>query len=182
MITIRKIEMNHVGRQRKRETLHNIHDENHCVDDQTKWRHCINSHFLQPQPMLSIAKNPPDDSWAHGDNLGNFCASHEHSSRMHNGVVNGPRPLHNHKKKLRTWKSEGHSAKPHCNDNKCNNTLITFTVGLAQLPISATHHHWKGSICGKQTGISFTLSKSVPMHFRGPFYVQSDSSGTEQGR
>ena len=109
-----------------------------------------------------------------GDNLGNFCASHEQPTRMQIGVVNGSRPLFdNQKKKLRTWKSVRHSTKPHDNDNKCNNTytgIITFTVGLALLPwVSATHLHWKGSICGKQTEITFTRTKSVPLYFRVPF-------------
>ena len=96
-----------------------------------------------------------------GDNLDNFCAPHEHPRGMQIGVVNGQRPLfENHQTKLRTWKSVRQSTKPHCHGNKCNNTytgIITFAIGLAQLPtVSATHLHWKGSICGNQTEITFT--------------------------
>ena len=137
--------------------IHTFYNHNRCCHHQA----------ILTQSQMNLGQS--DD-----ESLHNFCASHEHSSRMHNGVVNGSRPLFdNHKKKLRTWKSEGHSAKPHCKDNRCNNTytgIITFTIGLAQLPwVSATHLHWKRSICGKQTEITFTRTKSVPLYFRVPF-------------
>ena len=122
----------------------------------TFWKinRCCRNEAILTQSQMNLGHSD-------GDNLDNFCASHEHSSRMQIGVVNGPRPLFdNHQTKLRTWKSVRQSTKPHCNGNKCNNTytgIITFTIGLAQLPtVSATHLHWKGSICGNQTEITFT--------------------------
>ena len=65
--TIQTIETKHVGKQRKRETLHNIHDENHCVHGKKKGRHCIKRHFLAPQTMLSPPSNTNSESnepWA----------------------------------------------------------------------------------------------------------------------
>ena len=73
--------------------MHNIHDENDCVDDKTTWRHCIKGHFLAPQPMLShhaiLTQSQMNLGHSDGDILDNFCTSREQPTRMHIDAVNG---------------------------------------------------------------------------------------------
>ena len=104
----------------------------------TFWHHnrCCQHQAILTQSQMNLGHSD-------GDNLDNFCASHEQPTRMQIGVVNRQRALFdNHKKKLRNWKSVRHSTKPHCKDNKCNNTytgINTFTVGLALIPVGLCH-------------------------------------------